>query len=127
LAIVLDEYGGTAGILTIEDLLEEIVGDIEDEYDPSSAPELTSPPVGIYLVSGLLHRDELEDATNLVLPEGDYDTLAGFLLTRFERIPEQGDQTSYGDWEFKVVAMDNRRIESVLVAAPATSRAERVT
>lgn len=126
LGIVLDEYGGTAGILTIEDLLEEIVGDIEDEYDPSASLELTRPPEGVYLVSGLLHRDELQDATNLALPEGDYDTLAGFLLTRFERIPEEGDQTSYGDWEFKVVAMDNRRIDKVLVATPAAGKAEEV-
>ncbi|MDQ3751748.1 MAG: hemolysin family protein [Actinomycetota bacterium] len=123
LAIVLDEYGGTAGILTIEDLLEEIVGDIEDEYDPSAATELTSPPEGMYVVSGLLHRDELQDAANFALPEGDFDTLAGFLLTRFERIPEPGDRTSYGGWEFKVVTMDNRRIDTVLVAAPAVSRA----
>lgn len=118
LAIVLDEYGGTAGILTIEDLLEEIVGDIEDEYDASTTPQLTAPPAGIHMVSGLLHRDELEDVTDLVLPEGDYDTLAGFLLTRFERIPEPGDQTSFGDWEFKILTMDNRRIDTVLVAAP---------
>ncbi|MBA2274882.1 MAG: HlyC/CorC family transporter [Actinobacteria bacterium] len=128
LAIVLDEYGGTAGILTIEDLLEEIIGDIEDEYDPSAnGPELTSPPEGVYLVSGMLHRDELQDATNLALPEGDYDTLAGWLLTRFERIPEKGDQTSFGEWEFKIVAMDNRRIDKVLVAAPGAGKNEQVT
>ncbi|MDQ3785349.1 MAG: hemolysin family protein [Actinomycetota bacterium] len=126
LAIVLDEYGGTAGIVTIEDLLEEIVGNIEDEYDPSATPELTRPPVGVYLVSGLLHRDELRDATKLSLPEGEYDTLAGFLLTHFERIPEPGDQTSFRGWEFKVVTMDNRRIDTVLVAAPAGTKVEEV-
>jgi len=127
LAIVLDEYGGTSGILTIEDLLEEIVGDIEDEYDPSASLELTRPPAGVYLVSGMLHRDDLQDVTKLALPEGDYDTLAGFLLSRFERIPEPGDQTNFGDWEFKVVSMDNRRIDTVLVAAPAARKVEEVT
>jgi CBS domain containing-hemolysin-like protein len=64
--------------------------------------------------------------TNFTLPEGDYDTLAGFLLTLFERIPEPGDQTSYGNWEFKVVAMDNRRIDKVQVAAPPLAKAEKV-
>ena len=119
LAIVVDEYGGTAGIITLEDILEEIVGEIEDEYDPEVAPaELTKPPEGVNLVSGMLHPDEVRDATAFEMPDGDYETFAGFLVTIFDRIPEAGDHVSYEGWEFKVVEMEGRRIAKVLVVAP---------
>jgi CBS domain containing-hemolysin-like protein len=119
MAIVVDEYGGTAGVITLEDLLEEIVGEIEDEYDPS-APEvqLTTPFEGAHVVPGLLHPDEVKEATGFEMPEGDYDTLAGFLLTLFDRIPAKGDHTSHEGWEFKVVEMEGKRIAQVLVVAP---------
>ena len=121
LAVILDEYGGTAGILTLEDLLEEIVGEIEDEHDPRPPLPITSPPEGIALVSGGLHPDELLEATGLEIPDGDYETLAGFLLSLFKRIPRQGDQVDYEGWEFKVIEMDRHRIVQVLIAAPASS------
>ncbi|MDQ4026369.1 MAG: hypothetical protein M3217_12920, partial [Actinomycetota bacterium] len=119
MAVVADEYGGTAGIVTMEDLLEEIVGDIEDEHDPTAGARLTQPPEGIHVVSGLLHRGEVEDATGFAMPEGHYDTLAGFLLDRLDRIPLPGDHVSYAGWEFKVVEMEGRRIAQVLCVAPA--------
>jgi CBS domain containing-hemolysin-like protein len=119
LAIVFDEYGGTAGIITLEDLLEEIVGDIEDEYDRSEPPRLTSPPSGVYTVPGMLHPDEVAERTGFEMPDGPYETLAGFLLTRFDRIPERGDHTELTGWEFKVTEMDGRRIAEVLMVAPA--------
>jgi CBS domain containing-hemolysin-like protein len=117
MAIVVDEYGGTAGIITLEDLLEEIVGEIEDEYDPG-APTVGRAVEGVHVVSGMLHRDEVRETTGLVLPEGDYDTLAGFLLGLFDRIPKAGDQISFEDWEFKVTEMDGNRIAQVLVVVP---------
>jgi CBS domain containing-hemolysin-like protein len=127
IAIVVDEFGGTAGIVTVEDLLEEIVGEIEDEYDPRGQPPapVTESPSGIHVVPGLMHAEELREMTGFRMPEGDYDTLAGFLLTLFDRIPKQGDHTSYDDWEFKVVEMDRNRIARVLVAAPPAIERER--
>ena len=119
LSIVVDEYGGTAGIITLEDLLEEIVGDIADEYDPAEDTKLTPKALdGVAVVSGLLHPDEVLEATGFEVPEGDYDTLAGFLLSRFDRIPGQGDHTSHEGWELKVVEMDGNRISQILVVAP---------
>jgi CBS domain containing-hemolysin-like protein len=115
---VIDENGGTAGIVTLEDLLEEIVGDIEDEYDPAAPAPVTAPPPGVHVVSGRLHPDELEELTGFAMPEGDYETLAGFLLDVVERIPEQGEHIAYGPWEFKVVEMDGKRVARVLIASP---------
>jgi CBS domain containing-hemolysin-like protein len=119
IAVVVDEFGGTAGIVTLEDLLEEIVGEIEDEYDSREQPaQVTEPPSGIHVIPGLMHAAEVEEATGFVMPEGDYDTIAGFLLSLFDRIPKQGDHVSYDGWEFKVVEMDRNRISRILVAAP---------
>jgi CBS domain containing-hemolysin-like protein len=123
LVIVVDEYGGTAGILTVEDLLEEIVGEIEDEYDPRTGESrLTRPPSGIHVVPGLMHSAELQEATGFQLPEGDFETLAGLLLSKFDRIPKQGEHVSHEGWEFKVVEMDRNRIARVLVVAPSEPR-----
>ena len=120
LAVVADEYGGTAGIITLEDVLEEIVGEIEDEYDPSQeSTQLTAPPPGVYVLSGMLHPDEVREQTGLEMPDGPYETLAGFVLWLFERIPEQGDHTTYDGWELKVVEMDGRRVAQVLLVSPA--------
>ncbi|HEX2294312.1 MAG TPA: hemolysin family protein [Actinomycetota bacterium] len=121
MAVVADEYGGTAGIVTMEDLLEEIVGDIEDEHDASTGTRMTTPPEGVHLLSGLLHRSEVADACGFEMPEGHYETLGGFLLDRLERIPEGGEHVSHGGWEFKVVEMDGRRISQVLCVAPVPS------
>lgn len=123
LVIVIDEYGGTAGIITVEDLLEEIVGDIEDEYDLSRA-ETTISPEGVHVVSAMLHPDEVQMQSSFEMPEGDYDTLAGFLLSLFDRIPEVGDHISHEGWEFKVVEMDRKRIAKVLMVAPVPAAAE---
>lgn len=119
IVVVIDEFGSTAGIITIEDLVEEIVGEIEDEHDLTYlTPAAEERRSGVNVVDGMLRPDELRDATGLELPDGDYDTLAGFLLTLFDRIPRRGDHCAYGEWEFKVTDMDRNRIAKVLVVAP---------
>lgn len=116
-AIVVDEHGGTEGMLTLEDLLEELVGDIEDEHDPlDSTPEPdASLPAGVTVLSGLLHPDEVEEACGFEVPEGDYETLGGFLFDLFGHIPKPGDQAAFRGWEFKVVRMQGNRIDQILV------------
>jgi CBS domain containing-hemolysin-like protein len=120
MAIVADEYGGTAGIITIEDLLEEIVGEIEDEHDDERVGRTLVPQEGIHVLSGMLHPDEVKEACGFEIPDGDYDTLAGFVLSLLRRIPEVGDQATYRGWELKVVEMDGRRIAKILLVAPDT-------
>lgn len=124
MVIVLDEYGGTAGILTLEDVLEEIVGDIEDEHDQSVATVPSNMPGGVFVLSGLLHPDEVEQLCGFEMPEGDFETLGGFLLNELGRIPSLGDQIAHGGWEFKVKQMDGRRIAEVLVVRPSDQGAE---
>ena len=99
LAVVVDEYGGTAGIITLEDVLEEIVGEIDDEHDVR-APVLTPTGGGHgpWEVPGSLHPDEVLDATGFEPPEGEYETLAGFVLDRLGRIPVVGDHFDHEGW-----------------------------
>ena len=119
LAIVLDEYGGTAGLVSVEDIIEEIVGEIEDEYDPAELTRVSDPmPEGVHVLSGLLHTGEVEEACGFVMPDGPYDTLAGFLLSLFDHIPNVGEHVEYDGWEFKVVEKDRNRISNVLLVEP---------
>jgi CBS domain containing-hemolysin-like protein len=128
IAIVVDEYGGTDGVVTLEDLVEELVGEIADEFDLRELPTLpTSPDAEAvtaamarhsWLVDGVLRADELEELTGFRLPEGPYETLAGFLLAELGRIPGSGATVDAFGWEFTVVEVERRRIEQVLVVAP---------
>jgi CBS domain containing-hemolysin-like protein len=123
LAIVVDEYGGTDGVVTIEDLVEELVGEIADEHDSEAegveVAELTVPGgEHTYLVDGLLREDELREQTGFRLPDGPYETLAGFLLARLGHIPVAGETVEENGWEFTVVEVDRHRVEQVRVVAP---------
>ena len=129
LVVVVDEYGGTAGILTIEDLLEEIVGEIEDEYDPvQRRAALTLPSRdGSFDVEASLHLDEVLEQTGLLIPEGDYETLAGFVLALLGRIPEPGDRADHDGWTLEVLAMDRLRVARVRVTQPSGTSVREVT
>ena len=91
LAIVVDEYGGTDGIVTLEDLIEEVIGEIYDEYDEEVAPDGKQPPGGPREVDGLLNLDDFTEVTGLELPDGPYETVAGYVLAELGRLPEVGD------------------------------------
>jgi putative hemolysin len=116
LAIVADEYGGTAGIVTMEDLVEELIGDIKDEYDVDEA-ETTVHRGGDVEVDGLLNLDDFEDETGLELPEGPYETVAGFLMARLGRLPQVGDWVDFEKRRITVREVDGRRVGRVLVTA----------
>jgi CBS domain containing-hemolysin-like protein len=123
LAIVVDEYGGTDGVVTVEDLIEELVGEISDEYDldfaETASQELTAPGgEKTYLVDGLLREDELHEQTGFELPDGPYETLAGFVLARLGHIPVAGESLVEQGWEFTVMEVDRHRVEQVRVVAP---------
>ncbi|MFC0005098.1 hemolysin family protein [Micromonospora siamensis] len=124
LAIVVDEYGGTDGVVTVEDLVEELVGEIADEFDPAAvddahAAELTVPGgERTLLVDGVLRSDELAEQTGFRLPEGPYETLAGWLMARLGHIPIAGEAVEDGGYEFTVVEVERHRIEQVRVVRP---------
>jgi CBS domain containing-hemolysin-like protein len=121
LAIVVDEYGGTDGVVTVEDLIEELVGEITDEYDDEEAAtdELIAPGgEKAYVVDGLLREDELMEQTGFHLPEGPYETLAGFLLARLGHIPTEGESVEADGWQFTVIQVDRHRVEQVRMVAP---------
>ncbi|CAJ1582615.1 hemolysin family protein [[Mycobacterium] wendilense] len=122
-ALVVDEYGGTAGMVTVEDMIEEIVGDVRDEHDDAT-PDVVQAGRGWY-VSGLLRIDEVAAATGFRAPEGDYETIGGLVLDELGHIPENGESVElhafdpdggYEDpvrWLATVVAMDGRRIDQL--------------
>ncbi|MCT2587085.1 hemolysin family protein [Actinophytocola gossypii] len=116
LAVVVDEYGGTAGLVTLEDLVEEIVGDVRDEHDRGEVNPVRPLGRDSWMVSGLLRDDELADATGFRMPEGDYETLAGLVLTRLGRIPEVNDEVRVEGWRITVMRMDRHRVAELRVA-----------
>ncbi len=115
LAIVVDEYGGTAGIVTLEDLVEELIGDIRDEYDLEQATSTTLHG-GEVEVDGLLNLDEFTEQTGVELPEGPYETAAGYVLAAFGDLPSRGDSVQVAGRTITVVELDGRRIARLRVS-----------
>ncbi|HEX2298037.1 MAG TPA: hemolysin family protein [Pseudonocardiaceae bacterium] len=109
-AVVVDEYGGTAGIVTLEDVVEEIVGDVRDEHDRLEIAQVRPLGERTWVISGLLRADELAEATGFAMPEGDYETVAGLVLARLGRIPDVGDELEVGGWQLVVLRMEGHRI-----------------
>jgi CBS domain containing-hemolysin-like protein len=113
MAIVLDEYGGTAGIITIEDLVEEIVGDIADEYDVMAREAMEVG--GVLELAGSMSLVDARSDYNLAIPEGSWTTIGGYVFSTLGRLPKVGDRVSYPGGELEVVAMDGRRVAAVRV------------
>ncbi|MFJ5679396.1 hemolysin family protein [Streptomyces sp. NPDC093097] len=128
MAVVIDEYGGTAGVATLEDIVEEVVGEVRDEHDPLEIPDLA--PAGadadgraIYQADGAARTDQLE-RIGLRLPEGPYETLAGVIATELGRIPQPGDSVEMAGWTMEVLDATGRRAARVLLHAPADAAGE---
>ncbi len=115
LSIVVDEYGGTAGVVTIEDLLEEIVGEIQDEFD-AEEPLLERVNEREVLVSGRMSIRDLNDVLGLEIQSGDFDTVAGLLQFRLGRLPASGDEVEFDGSVFRVLSTDGRRVNKVRVS-----------
>lgn len=114
ISVVLDEYGGTAGLVTIEDVLEEIVGDIEDEYDTAEEAQYRQISESVIEADGRMHVDEINDLLNLNLPEeDDYDTVAGFIFSVLGYIPKENETFAASGAEFTIVQADERKISRV--------------
>lgn len=122
MAVVVDEHGGTAGIITLEDVIEELVGEIGDEYDDDDEPDeptfTRTQGRGTYVVPGTLHADEVFDRSGFRMPDGEFETFAGFVLDQLGHVPETGERFDYEGWRFEVVAMERRRVAAVRVVAP---------
>ncbi|MER2091400.1 MAG: hemolysin family protein [Saccharopolyspora rectivirgula] len=127
LAVVVDEYGGTAGIVTLEDVVEEIIGDVRDEHDWQDAMTIQRLDPDTWLASGLLRPDELTEATGFGFPDGDYETVAGLVLAQLGQIPQVGASVTVGEWQLTVTRMDRHRIAELRLAhKPAYTGGEKV-
>ncbi|MDR1395823.1 MAG: hypothetical protein LBK52_06620, partial [Deltaproteobacteria bacterium] len=108
-----DEYGGTAGLVTMEDIIEEIIGDIHDEYDQEEEENIREVSPGIFLATGQTTINDLNDHLDHPLPEGDYETLGGFLTDQVSRVPLKNEQIHFEDYVFYIRAADNRKVDQV--------------
>ncbi len=111
MAIVIDEYGAPAGVVTLEDIVEELVGPIEDEYDPMTAGDYVEIEPSVWSIDASSRTDEIERFTGIDLPEGEYDTVAGLVLDRLERIPEVGDSVVVDGILIEVLAVEDFAIQ----------------
>ena len=126
MAVVVDEYGGTSGVVTLEDVVEELVGDVADEHDPRRAGAARAAD-GSWIVPGMLRPDELDEYTGIEVPEGAaYETLGGLVMAELGRLPEVGDEVTVdhagGHVLLRVEAMDGRRVERIRVRPVASDR-----
>ncbi|MFJ7495809.1 hemolysin family protein [Streptomyces sp. NPDC097727] len=127
MAVVIDEYGGTAGVATVEDIVEEVVGEVRDEHDPVERPDLVvnEPAVdgrAVWEADGSVRLDQLA-SMGFEVPEGPYETLAGLIATRLERIPALTDRIDVGGWQLAVLHTEHHRADRVRITAPAQAPA----
>ena len=128
IAIVLDEYGETAGLITLEDILEEIVGEIHDEYDENEEENIRQINALEYIVEGSTNLDDLNDSLDLLLESEDYDSVGGFIIEHLDRLPEEMDEITTPDGIRMVVEkLDKNRIEQVHIYLPEPDSASSAT
>ena len=114
-ALVLDEHGGVAGVVSVRDILEQLVGDLADEFDDDDEATIVRISVGRWLVDGQTHVDRVNEELGVAIPEGEYVTIAGFILDLAGEIPSPGSTYAFGDWTFRVQSLERRRISEVVV------------
>jgi CBS domain containing-hemolysin-like protein len=114
-ALVLDEHGGVAGVVSSRDILEQLVGDLSDEFDDDEEPTIVRIREDRWLVDGQTHVDKVEEELGVVIPEGDYVTIAGFVLDLAGEIPTAGTIYTYKDWTFRVQSVERRRISEIVI------------
>ena len=115
MAIVVDEYGGTAGLITIEDVLEQIVGEIEDEHDFDEETHIKARADGNYAVKAVTSVEDFNEFFDCKLDEEDFDTIGGLVLKEFGHLPRRGEETSFGGFQFTILNADNRVIRLIQV------------
>ncbi len=113
-AVVVDEYGGVAGLLTVKDLLEPLVGDLHDEFDEAEEALIVRVDNTRWLIDGQTNVDDVRDRLGIDIPDGEYVTLGGLLFERFGHIPTEGEEVRVGDWDLRVAEMDKRRVAQVV-------------
>ncbi len=113
-AVVVDEYGGVAGLLTVKDLLEPLVGDLHDEFDEEDEALIVRVDNTRWLLDGQTNVDDVRERLGIDIPDGEYVTLGGLLFERFGHIPTEGEEVRVGDWNLRVVEMDKRRVSQVV-------------
>jgi magnesium and cobalt transporter len=111
MAVVVDEYGGVAGLVTIEDVLEEIVGEIDDEHDEAAPPKLiTAQADGSWLVDALTPIEDFNEQFGTAFSDEEYDTVGGLVTAEIGHLPDPGETAMLGDWSFDVTRADERRV-----------------
>jgi magnesium and cobalt transporter len=113
-AVVVDEYGGVAGLLTVKDLLEPLVGELHDEFDEEEEAHIVRVDNTRWLIDGQTNVDDVRERLGIDIPDGEYVTLGGLLFERFGHIPAAGENVRVGDWNLKVAEMDKRRVAQVV-------------